>query len=447
MLDILKNRTFRHLFAAQVIALLGTGLATVALSLLAYDLAGAQAGFVLGTALAIKMIAYVGVSPFAGAVAEKLPRRGFLVSLDIVRGIIVLMLAFVDQVWQVYVLIFLLQSASASFTPAFQATIPDILPDEAEYTRALSLSRLAYDLENLLSPALAAALLALISFHWLFATTAVGFALSAVLVLSVALPAVTATAQMSFFERATKGIRNYLKTPRLRGLLALNLAAAAGGAMVIVNTVVYVRSVFGLGESAVAIALAVFGGGSMIAALALPRLLERVSDRPVMLSGGAGLVAGLLALCLAPIGASAGWWSFLALWFVLGLAYSGVLTPAGRLLRRSAHKEDRPALFAAQFALSHACWLITYPMAGWLGGALGLSVTAGVLAVLAGAGAALAVLAWPRSDPEVLLHVHDDLPADHPHVQGARATARGLEHAHAYVIDEHHARWPRPSSG
>jgi hypothetical protein len=40
------------------------------------------------------------------------------------------------------VLIFLLQAASAGFTPTFQATIPDILPDEKDYTRALSLSRL-----------------------------------------------------------------------------------------------------------------------------------------------------------------------------------------------------------------------------------------------------------------------------------------------------------------
>lgn len=63
MFAVLKNRTYRHLFLAQVIALLGTGLATVALGLLAYDLAGADAGAVLGTALAIKMIAYTGVAP------------------------------------------------------------------------------------------------------------------------------------------------------------------------------------------------------------------------------------------------------------------------------------------------------------------------------------------------------------------------------------------------
>ena len=91
--------------------------------------------------------------------------------MDLVRAGIALLLPFVDQVWQVYVLIFVLQSASAAFTPTFQATIPDVLPDERDYTRALSLSRLAYDLESLLSPALAAALLTIISFHGLFGGT------------------------------------------------------------------------------------------------------------------------------------------------------------------------------------------------------------------------------------------------------------------------------------
>src|SRR3546814_5393935 len=63
----------------------------------------------------------------------------------------------------------------------FQATIPDVLPDEADYTRALSLSRLAYDLESLISPALAAILLTIMSFHALFAGTAIGFLASAAL--------------------------------------------------------------------------------------------------------------------------------------------------------------------------------------------------------------------------------------------------------------------------
>jgi hypothetical protein len=39
-------------------------------------------------------------------------------------------------------------------------------------------------------------------------------------------------------------------------------------------------------------------------------------------------------------------------------------TPSGRLLRRSSHTENRHALFAAQFSLLHACWLVTYPLVG-----------------------------------------------------------------------------------
>ena len=311
MLKVLANRTYRHLFAAQVIALIGTGLATVALGLLAFDLAGANAGAVLGTALAIKMIAYIGVAPVAAAFAERLPRRAMLVALDLFRAAIALFLPFVTQIWQVYVLIFLLQSASAAFTPTFQATIPDVLPDEKDYTRALSLSRLAYDLENVASPMLAAALLGFISFHALFGGTIVGFLCSGALVVSVALPSPPAPERRSIYDRTTRGIRIYLATPRLRGLLALNLAAAAAGAMAIVNTVVMVQAQFGLDQRATAIALAAFGGGSMLAALMLPPLLDKIPDRTAMLSGAALLAAGLFVGVFIPGALVCAWpWLF-----------------------------------------------------------------------------------------------------------------------------------------
>jgi hypothetical protein len=102
-----------------VIALVGTGPLTVALGLLAFQFVGTQAGTVLDTALAIKMTAYVGVAPVVGGFADQLPRRAFLVTMDLVRAAIALLLPFVDQVRQVYVLIFLLQSASAAFMPTF----------------------------------------------------------------------------------------------------------------------------------------------------------------------------------------------------------------------------------------------------------------------------------------------------------------------------------------
>lgn len=440
MLNVLRNRTYRHLFAAQVIALTGTGLMTVALGLLAFELAGGQAGAVLGTALAIKMIAYVGVAPVVGAFAARLPRRAFLVAMDVVRASVALALPFVDQVWQIYVLIFLLQSASAAFTPTFQATIPDILPQERDYTRALSLSRLAYDLESLLSPMLAAALLTLIGFHWLFAGTVFGFLLSAALVVSVQLPQAAPAASGGIYEKITRGIRIYLATPRLRGLLALNLSVAAAGAMVIVNTVVLVRGTLSKSDTDVALALACFGGGSMVAAVVLPKLLDRIEDRHVMLPAAAALALLLFVFALlTQLDGDLLWIALLVVWALLGLGYSAVMTPTGRLLRRSAHASDRPALYAAQFALSHACWLLTYPLAGWLGGAAGMTATLIVLAVLTALGAVLAALLWPAKDPEILIHEHRDLAPGHPHLAGS------ARHAHAYIIDDLHPHWPQPA--
>lgn len=434
MLAILYDRTYRHLFAAQVIALLGTGLMTVALGLLAYDLAGADAGAVLGTALAIKMVAYVGVAPVSQAFTDRLPRRSVLVALDLVRGAIALCLPFVTEIWQIYLLIFLLQAASAAFTPTFQATVPEILPKEEDYTRALSLSRLAYDLESLVSPMLAAALLSVISFHSLFAGTVVGFFASAALVLSVRLPSPQPAARRGIWDRTTRGMRLYLATPRLRGLLAISLAGAAAGSMVIVNTVVLVKAGFGLSEPQVALALAAFGAGSMVAALTLPRLLDRLSDRPVMIAGAAVLIVGTAAgIALGSYDA------LLVLWLILGFGYSVAQTPAGRLLRRSAHPEDRPAIFAAQFALSHACWLICYPLAGHLGARAGMTAAFAAMAIIGMIGLALAWRLWPVGDPTNVEHEHPDLPVDHPHLREHGGTG---QHHHALVIDDLHRRWP-----
>lgn len=425
MLSVLRHRTYRHLFGAQAIALIGTGLATVALSLLAFELAGQDAGLVLGTALAIKMVAYVGIAPIATAMAQRLPRRQVLVALDLVRAAVALSLPFVTQIWQIYALIFLLQAASAGFTPTFQATIPDVLPDEQEYTQALSLSRLAYDLESLLSPMLAAALLGVMSFHALFAGTVLGFLASALLVASVTLPDPAAAERRGFYDRTTRGLRIYLATPRLRGLLAISLGVAAAGAMVFVNTVVLVQAQWGLPQNALALALASFGAGSMVAALSLPRLLERWPDRPVMLAGTAALcalmVAGMWLTRYPPL---------LLLWFMVGVAYAIAQTPSGRLLRRSAHPMDRPALFAAQFALSHACWLLFYPLAGWVGAHWGLPATFGLLGASVLLALCVAWRVWPADDPEVIEHHHED----------------GTRHAHAYWIDDQHPHWPASRS-
>jgi len=405
VLSVLRRPAYRNLFTAQVVALLGTGLLTVALGLLAFDLAGGQAGAVLGTALTIKMAAYVFVAPVMAALVERLPRKAVLVSADLVRAAIALSLPFIDQVWQIYVLVFVLQSASATFTPAFQALIPVVLPEEKDYTKALSLSRLAYDLESLVSPLLAAALLVVISYDNLFVGTMAGFLVSAAMVLMTGLPVMPSTqAQGSLLHRTTLGTRIFLREPTLRGLMALNLVVATATALVLVNTVVYVRDLFGGSNTDVAVALAFYGAGSMLIAFIAPRALQRIPDRSFMLLGGSILTLGLLATAFLASPEQSrtdltdgSWAILLGLWVLLGIGTSMISTPSSRLLRRAATDDTRTYLFTAQFSLSHACFMLTYPIAGWVGATAGQTAAALVLGALAFAGTIAALIVWSSS--------------------------------------------------
>jgi hypothetical protein len=73
-------------------------------------------------------------------------------------------------------------------------------------------------------------------------------------------------------------------------------------------------------------------------------------------------------------------------------------TPSSRLLRDASTVDTRPYVFAAQFSLSHACYIITYPLAGWVGAAAGLGWAALALTIVAMIGSAGAFLSWPRHD-------------------------------------------------
>jgi len=277
-----------------------------------------------------------------------------------------------------------LQAASATFTPAFQSLIPSVLEDENDYTAALSLSRLAYDLEAVLSPMLAAVLLLLIDYNTLFLGTVLGFVASGLLVLTTTLPAMPpADRTQPLRARITAGAREMAARPVLRGLLAMNLVVAAATALVLVNTVVYVRDLLGGSNTGVVVALGYYGAGSMLVAFTLPSVLRRIPDRTVMLLGCAVVPVGLMAVVAILVtdpAPSLGWAALASTWVVLGAGTSLINTPSARLLRYQSRPSTQTAVFTAQFSLSHACFLLTYPLAGWVGAEAGQTSAAVVLA-------------------------------------------------------------------
>jgi predicted MFS family arabinose efflux permease len=380
---------YARLFTANALALLGTGVATVALALLAYEHAGAQSGAVLGTALAIKMGANILVAPLASAVAAAFPRRAWLAALDLVRAGALCLLPLVDAVWQIYALILLFQIAAASFAAAYMATVPDLLPDEADYAKAVAKAKIAYDAETLLSPLIAAALLAVLSPRAVFLAAVAAFVVSAAMILATRLPD-GRQGERGALARAVGGLRLMLRAPQLRGALAIAAGATVVMAMATVNAVPLVRGVFGLDDSAAALALAAFGGGGVAAALALPRILAGGAERRAMIGGGA-----MMALLLLASAEMRTYPTMLALWAALGAATTMALTPFMTLLRRIATPEQRQPLYAAHFAATNAMLLLAYLAAGWAGSTLGMKAAFIALGCVAVATALAGAALWP----------------------------------------------------
>jgi MFS family permease len=388
------GRDYAWLFSAYVLGLIATGVAIVGLAFLAFDIAGADGGQILATALTIKVAAYVIVPPVAAALTGRAPKKPLLIGLDLVRAAALLSLPFAAAPWQVYAAILGFTVASAAFTPTYQALVPHLLPDPDDYARALAKSRIATELENGVSPALAAGLFAFLTGRGLFVAVVVAFLVSAACVAAARLPTLPPAPAGFALRRMTLGLR-ILAGPTLRGLVPLHVAGAAGSAMVMINTVVLVQGNLGLDARASAIAFATYGLGSVAGALAVPALLPRAGERTTAL-GGCALVAGALFA-----GAwLASWGGLLAIWAALGLGTALALTPAPIILRRETPARRHTSAYAALFALANAALLLAYPVAGWVG-AEDLSHRLGFLALAALAAAATLAAAalLPKPQP------------------------------------------------
>lgn len=382
--------SYYRLYVAYVLALLATGVATVALALLAFDLAGDDSGTVLATALSLKMLAYIVAAPVVSILIEHVPRKPLLIALDVLRAASLLILPFVTATWQVFVVVFVFSLASAVFTLVYQTVVPYLLARKEDYTKSLARSRIASELESSISPLLAAALLLSVASTGVFVIAALALLLSAWLVGRMRMPKPAGKRTDRLMESFLRGPRLFLSTSDLRGLIALDIAVACASAMVMVNTVVIVQGIFDLDRRASAIAFAVFGLGSIIGAIALTPALRAVPDRAVMLGGAALLSAGLLVGTVMTT-----MQGLLGVWFVIGLGCALALTPATYLIRRIARPGDLQVLFAAQLSLTSACLLVAYSAAGWLGATVGLPATFAILGLVAAAASAIAAVLWP----------------------------------------------------
>ncbi|HXG86277.1 MAG TPA: MFS transporter, partial [Pyrinomonadaceae bacterium] len=186
--NLWRNRNYLLLFSAQIISLLGSGVTTVGLALFAYQLTGgASATAVIGNALFLRILAFLIFSQPAGVIADRFNRKNILIAADVLRFGLLALFPFISEVWQVYLLIFLINAVTAFFTPTYEASIPEVVGDE-HYVKALSYSRVAVDIEAVAAPAIAGLLVVWLGVRWVFWFDAVTYLVSAGLVLFAVVP-------------------------------------------------------------------------------------------------------------------------------------------------------------------------------------------------------------------------------------------------------------------
>ncbi|MEO6523787.1 MAG: MFS transporter, partial [Mucilaginibacter sp.] len=297
--QVLQNRVFSTLYFAESISLLGDAFTWTGLALLAFQFGKEKSAIILATALTLRVTSFIIFSPFAGVLADRVSRKTILYTTHFIRMAIVACLPFVNQEWQIYVLVFLLNIFNAFFTPTYRAVIPQVV-DHANYRQAVGLSTATFQTLGVLGPGLAGILAVWFGARDIFFIDAASFVIAAILILM--LPAAKLQHAIKKNEKAftawhdaIKGIHLLFKNPLIRFALFIEFVSAIAGAQILVNTVGHIKSGLHLDDKHYGWAMAAFGIGASIAAF-VAGSFDKTKTRRLSLIIGATVLAVTISI-------------------------------------------------------------------------------------------------------------------------------------------------------
>jgi MFS family permease len=186
---VLANKPLRRVQLAFFGSLVGDWAYGTALTVWAYRDGGATA---VGVFTAARFVSMTVTSPLGAAIADRVPRRMFMMTLDLVRAALVsgaaLSLGFGWSSWTVYALGLLAAVVGGPFRAAQAGLIPQLVEEPDQLTAA---NAVASNLENVVvfaGPALGATLVGLTGVELVFWLNVGSFLLSFLLVLGVRAP-------------------------------------------------------------------------------------------------------------------------------------------------------------------------------------------------------------------------------------------------------------------
>ncbi len=152
-LDVFKNRDFMKLLSGQFFSNFGDAIFRIAIQLYVYEVTLSITAMTL--ILAAQTVPWIIIGPIAGVFADRISRKAIMIGADIIRGAAILILPFLNSIYGIAIIAFILGAASATFTAPRSAAIPEITGLRL-YVKAISLSQLVFQTLAVVGPLFAA---------------------------------------------------------------------------------------------------------------------------------------------------------------------------------------------------------------------------------------------------------------------------------------------------
>lgn len=364
----LREKRFAQLYTAQAISLLGDAFTWLGIALLAFEFGGTGSARILSIALTLRVTAYVLFAPVAGVLADRIDRKKILYITHFLRMAIVATLPFIRNEWQLYVLVFFLNIFNAFFTPAYKASVPQVIRSKENYANALVLSNGTWQLLGMLGPGLAGAMAVFVGARQIFFIDAVTFIIAAILIITlpgslVVKPVADRSriAPSAVFSDIAKGTRLLFNLKPLRFAVLVELVVAIAGAQILVNTVGQVKGVMGLGDQEYGWIMTAFGIGATIAAFSSNAIDKTKNRRTLLLLSGTLIISAVTFANLVPYPI------LMVLWIIAGTGQSFSYLPSQILIAENIELHEQGRVYGAHFAWGHLWWAFGYILAGLAG--------------------------------------------------------------------------------
>ncbi len=291
-----RNPGFRLLFLATLGSLLGSWLATIALTVDLWD--STHSGSWVGALLISLFLPTVGVGLTLGPLIDRLQRRRLMIGADIARAGVFCALPFVGSPTAIVALGAATGLANGLFRPAVNAGLPNLLGDD-DLERGNALLQTVENVTWAAGPLIGGAIVAASSPHIAYWINAASFVVSALLIRMI--PARRLQSEQALSKGHWHDLRegfSLLRTaPALQVVVISWSVVMLGSACVDVGEVVIAKDSFNAGDFGFGLLFAAGGLGLAVGSIAGGALAQRRPIRSlyapaIALSGvGYGLAA------------------------------------------------------------------------------------------------------------------------------------------------------------